>query len=57
MCYEIQHILLLLITLILWGLSWSWSFNSWICNQCFSSWKWWVPIIFVARCNRYNFVW
>jgi len=38
----------------------SWSYSSWIynylCNQCLSTLKLWVPISFTARCTRYNTV-
>jgi hypothetical protein len=43
------------------GLSWSWSYGSWIynylCNQCLSPLKLWAPIPLVARCTRYNIMW
>ena len=36
------------------GLSWSWSYGSWIynhlCNQCLLSLKLWVRTLFMARC-------
>ena len=38
----------------------SWSYGSWIynylCNQCLSTFKLWVPSSFMARCTRYNTV-
>jgi hypothetical protein len=40
------------------GLSWSWSYGSWIynylCNQCLSLLTLWVQTLFMARCTRYN---
>jgi len=43
------------------GLSWSWSYGSWIynylCNQCLSSLKLWVRTLFMGRCTRYNIMW
>jgi len=43
------------------GLSWSWSYGSWIynylCNQCISPLKLWFRIPLMARCTRYNIMW
>ena len=43
------------------GLSWLWSYGSWIynylCNQCQPSLKLWVPTSFMAKCTRYNIMW
>ena len=43
------------------GLSWSWSYGSWIynylCIQCLSQLKLWVWTSFMARCTRYNIMW
>jgi len=40
------------------GLSWSWSYGSWIynylCNQFLSPLKLWVWTPLMARCTRYN---
>ena len=40
------------------GLSWLWLYGSWIykymCNQCLSPLKLWVPILLVMICTRYN---
>ena len=40
------------------GLSWSWSYGSWIynymCNQYLSLLTSWVRTTFMARCTRYN---
>ena len=45
------------------GLSWSWSYGSWIynylCNQtqCLSPLTLWVLTLFMGRCTRYNIMW
>jgi len=43
------------------GLSWSWSYGSWIYNylfnQCLSPLKLWILIPLMARCTRYNIMW
>ena len=43
------------------GLSWSWSYGSWIynylCNQCLSVLMLWVLILHMARCIWCNFMW
>ena len=43
------------------GLSWSWSYYSWICNylcnQCLSPLTLWVWTPFMARCTQYNIMW
>jgi len=43
------------------GLSWSWSYGSWIynclCNQTLSPLKLWVRTLFVAKCIWYNIMW
>ena len=43
------------------GLSWSWSYGSWIynylCDQCLPPLKLWVRTPFKARCTRYNIMW
>jgi hypothetical protein len=43
------------------GLSWSWSYCSWIynylCNQCLSLITLWVRIPFMAKCTRYSIMW
>jgi len=43
------------------GLSWSWSYDSWIynylCNRCLSPLKSWVRTPFMARCIWINIMW
>jgi hypothetical protein len=40
------------------GLSWSWSYGSWVfnylCNQCLSPLKLWVQTPLMVRCTSYN---
>ena len=40
------------------GLSWPWSYGSWIynylCNQCLTPLELWVWTLFTVRCTRYN---
>ena len=42
------------------GLSWSWSYGSWIynylCNQCLSPLQLWVQTLFMERYTRYNII-
>jgi len=46
--------------IVLLGLSWPWSYGSWIynylCTQCLSPLKLWVRIPLMARCIRYNII-
>ena len=43
------------------GWWWWWSYGTriynYLCNQCLSPLKLWVPITFMARCTRYNIMW
>jgi hypothetical protein len=43
------------------GLSWSWSYGSWIynymCNQCLSPLQLWVRTPFMMRCTQCNIMW
>ena len=43
------------------GLSWSWSYGSWIynylCNQYLSLLRLWVQTLFMAMCTQYNIMW
>ena len=43
------------------GPLWSWSYCSqiynYLCNQCLSPLQFWVRILLMARCTRYNIMW
>ena len=50
-----------LVTRIVKGSSWSWSYGCWIynylCNQSLSPLRLWVRVSIIARCTRYNIMW
>jgi len=43
------------------GLSWLWSYGSWIynylCYQCLSPLKLWFWTLFMVRCTQYKIMW
>jgi len=50
-----------IVSILLKGPSWSWSYGNWIynylCDQCLSPLTLWVWIQLMVRCTRYNIMW